>query len=184
MSGSAELGVVIVHGMGDPKESFADPLIQGLQALLGGDADSVAFEPCYWSPILQIGEDDVWCRLQKSKNMRLGFAREWIISSLGDPTGYLSGYERDGKPAMHTVHEKFAATLAKVADRLTDPDRAPIVVMAHSLGGVVVTNYLWDLERAANEVGTKDVVDVRPEHAAARRTFAETAAAASRRWRG
>ena len=176
MSGTAELGVVIVHGMGDPKASFAEPLIEGLRSLLGDDAHAVAFEPCFWSPILQDGENEVWRRLQKSRGMQLDFARKWIISSLGDPTGYLSGYERDGKPAMHTVHERFAATLKKVADCLDDPDHAPIIVMAHSLGGVVVTNYLWDLERAAGEVGNKSSVEVRPEHAAARRTFAETSA--------
>jgi hypothetical protein len=176
-AGGAELGVVIIHGMGDPKRTFAQPLIDGLTQLLGNDAPAVAFESCFWSDILQDGEDEVWRRLQGSKTrMELDFARKWIVGSLGDPTGYLSGYERAGTPAMHLVHQRFAESLASVEARLADPASTPIVVLAHSLGTVVVTNYLWNLEREAGEVGTPEVAAVHPGRAAVRKTFGDTPA--------
>lgn len=169
----AEVGVVVIHGMGNPKPDFAAPLIDGLTIALGDDARRVAFESCFWSPILQESEEEVWRRLKKSPTrMELDTLRQWIVGALGDPTGYLSGYERRGPPVMHLVHEKFAESLATVEGKLRDPATAPIVVLAHSLGGVVVTNYLWNLERAAGEVGT-----TAPVHAArelSRRTFGET----------
>ncbi len=151
----AEVGVVIIHGMGDPDPAFAAPLIDGLSRRLGADSMAVAFEPCFWSDILQAGQDEIWCRLQKAPTpMRINFARDWVVGTLGDPTGYLSGYERQGVPVMHSVHQRFADSLARVEGRLADPAHAPLVVLAHSLGCVVVTNYLWNLERAAGEVGT------------------------------
>jgi pimeloyl-ACP methyl ester carboxylesterase len=55
---------------------------------------------------------------------------------------------------MHQVHQRFSDSLAKVEQRLADPKGGPILVLAHSLGGVVVTNYLWNLERVTGEVGT------------------------------
>lgn len=150
----AELGVVIVHGMGAADPSFAAPLIDGLSGLMGDDAAAVAFEPCCWSDILQVGQDEIWRRLQLSAApMHLGVLRKWVTGTLGDPTGYLSGYERQGTPVIQLVHQRFAESLAAAGRRLKDPAVAPIVVLAHSLGGVVVTNYLWNLERAAGEVG-------------------------------
>jgi hypothetical protein len=153
--GGAEVGVVIIHGMGDPDPAFAVPLIDGLSRELGADATAVAFEPCFWADILQAGQDEIWARLLRAPTpMRINLLRKWIVGTLGDPTGYLSGYERHGVPVMHTVHQRFADSLARVERRLADPARAPLVVLAHSLGCVVVTNYLWNLERAAGEVAT------------------------------
>lgn len=160
MSGpcGAELGVVIIHGMGDPNPAFAAPLIDGLSRQLGAHATAVAFESCFWSDILQAGQDEIWRRLQHASTpMRVNVMRDWIVGTLGDPTGYLSGYERHGVPVLHSVHQRFADSLARVESRLADPARAPILVLAHSLGCVVVTNYLWNLERAAGEVGTATV---------------------------
>jgi hypothetical protein len=150
-----EIGVVIIHGMGDPQPTFAAPLIEGLSRILGGDAVAVAFEPCFWSDILQPGQDEIWNRLRRAPApMRLNFVREWVVGTLGDPTGYLSGYQQRGTPVLQLVHRRFADSLAAVEGRLNDPAGAPIVVLAHSLGCVVVTNYLWNLERAAGEVGS------------------------------
>jgi hypothetical protein len=151
----AELGVVIIHGMGDPEPAFAQPLIDGLTGELGADAGAIAFESCFWSDILQHGQNEIWMRLQRAKTpMKFDTLRSWIVGTLGDPTGYLSGYERQGIPVMHSVHQRFADSLAAVESRLANPASAPVVVLAHSLGGAVVTNYLWNLERAAGEVGT------------------------------
>jgi hypothetical protein len=168
--------VVIIHGMGDPDRDFAQPLVDGLSRLLGADAKAVAFEPCFWSDILQDGQDEIWRRLSTgSSPMRLGLLRKWVVGTLGDPTGYLSGYERGGIPVMHRVHRRFADSLARVEARLADPARAPVVVLAHSLGCVVVTNYLWNLERAAGEVGTNAAGTMHPAaRDAARKVIGET----------
>ncbi len=166
MNAAAEVGVVIVHGMGDPDPAFALPLIEGLSRLLGTDAAAVAFEPCFWSDVLQGGQDEIWRRLRDARSpMRIDLLRKWVVGTLGDPTGYLSGYERQGVPVMHRVHQRFADALARVEARLAHPAHAPVVVLAHSLGCVVVTNYLWNLERAAGEVGTATVSTM---HAGAR----------------
>lgn len=150
----AEIGVVIIHGMGDAAPDFARPLIDGLSRALGDDAASVAFEPCFWSDILQEGQAEIWNRLQRAPTaMNFTVLRRWIVGTLGDPPGYLSGYERRGIPVMHAVHQRFADAIGALERRLNDA-AAPLMIFAHSLGGVVVTNYLWNLEREAGEVGT------------------------------
>lgn len=157
MSGlcGAELGVVIIHGMGDPDPAFAAPLIDGVWRSLGADASAVAFEACVWSDIVQASQNEIWRRLCSGpEEMRLLALRKWAVGTLGDPTAYLSGYQQRGRPVCQLVHERLADALGSVERQLAAPSSAPVVVLAHSLGGVVVTNYLWNLERAAGEVGT------------------------------
>ena len=168
--------MVVIHGMGNPEPTFADSLIEGVSRALGRDADAIAFEPCFWSDILQTGQDEIWERLQLAPAaMRFAWLRRWIVGTLGDPTGYLSGYERRGAPVLQLVHERFGESLAAVERRVRDPGGCPLVVLAHSLGGVVVTNYLWNLERAAGEVGTSAESALHPgARAVARKPVGDT----------
>ncbi len=54
------IGVLLTHGMGDPQPTFADDIVDRLRGRLGKLAGDVAFEPCYWAPILQRSQDRVW----------------------------------------------------------------------------------------------------------------------------
>jgi hypothetical protein len=147
------IGVLLTHGMGDPQPDFADDVIDRLRGRLGKRAGDVAFEPCYWAPILQRSQDRVWGKLVAGgRKMDQKRARRWIVSALGDPVGYLSGYLQAGEPVHGKVHECMRDALARLASRLAEPDAAPLVVLAHSLGSVVASNYIWNEERASGEL--------------------------------
>ncbi|HZF66929.1 MAG TPA: hypothetical protein VEZ47_02710 [Gemmatirosa sp.] len=157
-----QLAVMLVHGMGHPTPDFADDLIDRLQRALGREARRVVLAPCYWADILQWSQDRVWERMRASGARMDGrWARRWIVSALGDPAGYLSGYMQDGHPVYLQVHERVRDTLAGLAARLERPDETPLAVLAHSLGSVVVSNYVWNEERAAGEIvpGASPMVD-------------------------
>ena len=91
----AEVGVVIIHGMGDPQPDFAAPLVDGLKRQLGADAAGFAFHSCFWADILQTSQDRIWSLLENAPTpLHLHALRKWVVGTLGDPTGYLSGYEQ------------------------------------------------------------------------------------------
>ena len=151
MATRPKVGVFIIHGMGAPEPSFADDLVQRLQNNVGPDADAFAFGACWWSPILQQQQDVTWARLRAGGRMRYQFARHWIVNALGDPVSYLSGYLEGATRAYDVVHERVRATLEKVETRLGDP-AAPLVVLAHSLGTIVTSNYIWNEQRLGNVI--------------------------------
>ncbi len=141
---SKKLGVFIIHGMGDPDPNYAEGLISQLSKRLNLAVQDVEFEVCYWSPILQEQQNVTWRRLQQSKTMNGKAFRKWIVSALGDPVSYLSGFFKDGKPVYGQVHECVRSSLTRLAARLGDADTKPLMVLAHSLGSVVMSNYIWD----------------------------------------
>jgi len=136
------LGIFIIHGMGSPEPSYAEGLIRRLSSRLNEAGQEVEFESCYWSPILQEQQDVTWRRLLKSKELDAKALRRWIVSALGDPASYLSGYFKENRPVYGDVHECVRFSLARLSARVGR--KAPLMVLAHSLGSVVVSNYIWD----------------------------------------
>lgn len=150
---ATQLAVLIIHGMGSPPPDFARAIVARLRERLGALDRRVEFEPCFWSPILQEQQDEVWQRLRASDQaLRLQRARHWIVSALGDPAGYLSGYFQDGQPVYLKIHEALRASLERLAARLQNAAATPLVVLAHSLGSVIVSNYVWNEERDTGEL--------------------------------
>jgi hypothetical protein len=111
---------------------------------LGDLAPSFEFEPCYWAPILQRQQDRTWKCLLQAGEMDALELRRWIVSAFGDPATYLSGFFKTDKPVYGEVHECIRSSLAILGRRLQNTADAPLVVLAHSLGSVIVSNYIWD----------------------------------------
>lgn len=138
------LGVMIIHGMGDTQKNFADKLIAKLSKQLGKKAEQVVFLPCYWSPILQKYQDQTWRNLLKGSRMDAKSLRKFIIGALGDAAGYLSGYFKSGQPAYKDIHEDVRSYLGKLEKKLNSSSPVPLMVLAHSLGSIIMSNYIWD----------------------------------------
>lgn len=148
-----KLGVLIIHGMGDPEPSYADGLIRRLEKRLGPAANDVVFGACYWAPILQEQQDVTWRRILQGGDIDQKAFRRWVMSALGDPATYLSGFFKAGQPVYGAIHDCIRATLARIATDLGGADDTPLVILAHSLGSVIVGNYFWD-EAHKNGIGT------------------------------
>jgi len=149
---AGKLGVMIIHGMGDTPKNFADTLMATLSKRLGKQADQVQFVPCHWSPLLQKYQNKIWDNLLKGTRMDYKSLRKFIVGALGDPGSYLSGYFKDGHPAYGLIHERVRSSLAKLESKLKSKTPVPLMVLAHSLGSIIMSNYIWD-EQTGNGVG-------------------------------
>ena len=148
------VAVAIVHGIGRQKEDFAQGIIQQLRKRLArqlGDyppgAPRVFFQPVYWAPVLQKQEDDLWSRLRKGGDLKWNDLREFMVDFSADAIAYqpIPG-ERD---AYDNVHAVFAGALRQLAQQAGP--RAPLCVIAHSLGTVIASNFFYDLQAHSPE---------------------------------
>jgi hypothetical protein len=146
-----KLAVAIIHGVGtqpdvrdaEGQHAFAQKLIAGLRQRLGVDADQVAFQTLYWASVLDKRQMAFLDSL-KNQPVRWRWLRRLVTLFLGDASGYRQvsqAYDTTYEEVHQSVRNGLNALRAKV-----DAD-TPLVVLAHSLGGHIFSNFAWDQQR-------------------------------------
>lgn len=142
----AKLGALIIHGMGDQKDDFADGIKEALSKRitdLGADPSEVAWKPVHWAPILQTKQERLWNDLSSNNNLDWVLVRKFVINSLGDAIAYLTRAPHQAQDVYSRIHEMVHDDITELRATLGDEDK-PLIVIAHSLGGVIMSNYVWD----------------------------------------
>lgn len=141
-----DIGILVIHGMGKQEEDFSD----GLQAdvsrkLRASDPERIAWQPVYWADILETRQEQYLKKARREADLDYISLRRFMVSSIGDA----AGYRRVGKPTEGTygkIHARVRAAKKELDDRLAKPD-SPLVILAHSLGGHIISNYIWDIQK-------------------------------------
>ena len=71
--------------------------------------------------------------------------REFVVHNFGDAVAYQRDSVREGS-AYTAVHRIISSRLRALKTALADRT-APIMVVAHSLGAHMMSNYIWDRQR-------------------------------------
>jgi hypothetical protein len=137
-----EVEVLIVHGMSSQKKDFADGLIAELNERLGAKASSVCFEPVFWAPILSEREAEVWNNLSARTDLDWIKLRKFFLNAFGDAAAYRY-VPGDANSTYYKIHDKVNEGLTTLRTRLGDANK-PLVVCAHSLGSVIMSDYILD----------------------------------------
>lgn len=140
-----ELGVLIVHGMGSQTEDFAQGIIDDLTDKLGDKADNVCFQPVFWAPVLSGREAAVWNRLSAECDLDWVKLRKFFLNAFGDASAYRY-VPNEPDCVYYQIHDKVHEGLKALRDRLGG-DGKPLIVIAHSLGSVIMSNYIWDRQQ-------------------------------------
>ena len=140
-----KIGVLVVHGIGQQTDGFAEQLIAAVRDRLGRDAESVEFEPALWANVLERDEAKLLEDLRAKNTLDFVGLRRFVVSFLGDAVAYQRVPEGQQKTDIYgTIHGIIARHMFVLRERLgTD---APLVVVAHSLGCHIISNYIWDLQ--------------------------------------
>ena len=141
------IAVAVIHGIGKQNPNFADGLSAKLTARF---ADKVAnqsaqliIEPIHWAPVMEEREDLLWQRINKTGGLDFLKLRQFMVEFGADALAYQPlPRERDIYDAVHGVVAQGFNTLAQKAGAT-----APLCVIAHSLGTVIASNYLYDLHK-------------------------------------
>jgi len=147
---STRIAVAIVHGVGKQDGHFHQPMADDLRKRFADhvkratdDPDAqLVIEPVYWAPAIQPAEDELWRRAKLGGKMDWVKLRRYMIDFAGDAIAYQpTPGERDVYDAVHKI---LARALRKLADQGCAD--APLCVIAHSLGTVIASNYIYDLQ--------------------------------------
>lgn len=144
-----EVIVLAVHGMGDTRADFADELRDRLADRVGDAWNRVYFDSIYYQGVFQDNEERVMREMRKSEldSIRL---RKFVLYGFSDVTAMERQPENANRP-YHQVQEIIRDTLSRAHDAIGGP--RPVILIAQSLGGQVISNYLWDAQKRGPKRG-------------------------------
>lgn len=156
---SQKVAIAVIHGIGagepelDQKKRQDPDFLTRLKTSLtkhfkrlGLSEEEIdqkfVFQPIYWAPILQVPQNKLWENLKQGGEMSWMGLREFLLSFLSDAIAYqVTPDQRHVYDAMHGV---FSQAINKLAN--TAGEKAPLCMIAHSLGTVIAENYFYDLQ--------------------------------------
>lgn len=145
---SQEIAIVVIHGMGSQKVNYSHPLRDEISRRLGKEkAKQVTWGEIYWANVLAPRQAAYFKRANRNNDLDLVTLRKFFIEAFGDASAYRKTADRKDS-AYEDIHKKVDA----IIEELDDPDqpKKPLIVMAHSLGGHIMSSYIYDMQKRRN----------------------------------
>ncbi|MGH8176852.1 MAG: hypothetical protein ACREV5_11380 [Steroidobacter sp.] len=140
---SKSIGLLIVHGMGDTRPDFYKELTEPLRKRLKADWGRIAWRSVFYQSELQGNEDAIFRKMRPQ--IRWRGLRELMLYGFSDAGSLEHKKELLDSPYYRT-QKLILDRLDELHDELGDAS-APIAIVAHSLGGHVLSNYIWDAQQ-------------------------------------
>jgi len=155
---TAKLGVLIIHGVGGDREKLLDNMKNMERELkrkikaCGADPGQICWQRVEWDHILKNDEDEVYnsfSKVEQPFTWLIWFKlRKFVMSYIADATAYrqVPDSSRQTGKANNTydsIHEVIHNAITKLRTELGDDDK-PVIVIAHSMGSVIMSYYIWD----------------------------------------
>ena len=143
-----KMGVLFIHGMGTAPDDFAHDTIQELREKISGrglNREEIAWQSVHWAPLLSARESQLWVDLSAEHDLNWAKLRKFFVNAFGSSTAYNS---RRGAADdfYHRVHDTVHQSLQELKLKLGGEDK-PLVVIAHSLGSMIMSDYIWDRQK-------------------------------------
>lgn len=139
-----KIAVAVVHGIGNQAPQFADQLKDTLEKICHKTCgDDVVIKPVYWARAMQDREDALWDRVIGGGPMYYKEFRRLMVDYVSDALAYQpTPYDRKSYDDIHVEYAKTMHALAVEAG-----PEAPLCIVAHSLGTIITSNYIYDLQK-------------------------------------
>jgi pimeloyl-ACP methyl ester carboxylesterase len=152
----AKLGVLIIHGVGSQEGDFANPMIEELKGRISDQA-KISWQTVYWDPILSREEDGLLRELfPEGKRPDWFKLRKLVMNYIGDVTAYryipMSSSQTRKTNKYDDIHREVHKSIVELRKSLGNEDK-PVIVIAHSLGSVIMFDYIRDRQNNKNATG-------------------------------
>ncbi|MBL0714832.1 MAG: hypothetical protein JJV98_14145 [Desulfosarcina sp.] len=147
---TTELAVLVIHGMGSQSPDFADEMIDELNGQvsdIGKDAGAIAWRTIYWADILEGRQLKYLRDAKRSGDIDFVSLRKFILTSIGDASAYQK-VESGENTVYKEIHLRVSAAIQDIYVSDLGSQPKPMIVLAHSLGGHIMSNYIWDKQHS------------------------------------
>lgn len=148
-----KIAVVFVHGVGHQRHGYSHSMQKKLARYYGRlhpdtDESDLMFKEVLWAPVLKEQQNRLYSRVSQGQRLNYGMLRRFFFDYMSDAIAY-QAICRTGDPTAinvyHLIHAQIETALAELAeDPAIDKERTPLVFVGHSLGSVIISNFIWD----------------------------------------
>lgn len=136
-------GLLIVHGMGDTPAGFHEALTVPLRKRMRAHWDQIAWRPVYYQSVLKTNQHAIFARMRPE--IRWEGLRELMLFGFADAGSLEHKKELPNSPYYQT-QQLILEQLDEIYDEV-GRSAAPVAIVAQSLGGQVMSNYIWDAQQ-------------------------------------
>ena len=144
-----DVAVAVIHGMGSQEPDFAEPLIEELSRRVqnrGKNPAQIAWQPIYWADLLSGAELAYFRRAKNRADLDYLRLRRFVVTAFGDAAAYQQ-VTSVHNTTYQDVHGRVREAIHRLyVDGLGSRPK-PLIVLAHSMGGHILSNYVWDAQR-------------------------------------
>ena len=137
--------LLTLHGMGEIDYDYYKSLHKRLSGRPDALMERVAFQAVNFQTILQPNQDAVWANmLQKAEALEYHGLRQFLLFGISDAAGLESRRDQPGS-AYEDAQLEIARKLYAVRSEMEGD--VPVVAIAQSLGGPLLSCYLYDAQK-------------------------------------
>ena len=150
-----KIGILTIHGVGSQEPAFSKKFENAVNRKLGSKAGNFVWQEIYWAEALKEREDHLWESMSKARLGNRPFPLDWhnlrqfVIHNVGDALAYHSDvYQEINKAtsARYLIHQIVSASVGLLQGKLKSETGSPIVIIAHSMGATIMSDYIWDCQ--------------------------------------
>lgn len=141
--------ILPVHGMGNTDTNYAEELRANLSKKLGPTLwQQVAFHPIFYQDLIQNNQYAVWNAMDSGSNgIEWKRLRQFMLFSFSDAATL---EHQSGSPtsAYIKAQERIRDVMLNILTTIPGvTPSTPVVLLPHSLGAQVLSNYIWDSQQ-------------------------------------
>lgn len=143
---SKKLAVFVIHGMGSQSPGFADEMIDELSDRIlksGNNPDEIAWKPVFWADILEAKQRNYLRAAKRMGDMDFITLRKFMITAFGDASAYQK-VPSTANTTYEKIHDRVASAISSTYTNDLGSSPKPMIFLTHSLGGHIMSNYVWD----------------------------------------
>ena len=147
-----ELAIAVIHGMGSQETDFAVPMIDELNDRVsdkGKDPNEIAWQSIFWADILDGRELAYFQRAKSRADLDYLKLRKFVVTAFGDAVAYQK-VSSTSTTTYDDIHQRVQAAIHDLYVGGLGSQPKPLLVLAHSLGGHIMSNYIWDMQHSSN----------------------------------
>lgn len=143
--------IIFIHGVGDQGAGYSDEAADLIEENVlryinkhlkneRADNTNIVYREVLWAPVTARVQKTLWQRIKRGPDLDCTKMRRFMMDFAGDAIAY---QKQDDRSIYEAIHDKVREQVDLVFEEFPDDD-VEFTIVAHSLGSVIASNYLFD----------------------------------------